>query len=69
MDDRQLEAALRAGPPDEPKYRGDIAHLLQARAMSPSNGVQAELAVEVVARPLHRPSLALRLPHSSWSSG
>lgn len=54
MDDRQLEAALRAGPPDEPKYRGDIAHLLQARAMSPSNGVQAELAVEVVARPLHR---------------
>ena len=54
MDDRQLEAALRAGPPDEPKYRGDIAHLLQTRAMSPSNGVQAELAVEVVARPLHR---------------
>ena len=54
MDDRQLEAALRAGPPAEPKSRGDIAHLLQARAMSPSNGVQAELAVEVVARPLHR---------------
>ena len=36
MDDRRIEAALRAGRPDEPQYRGDIAELLRARATSPS---------------------------------
>lgn len=50
MDDRQLEAALRAGRPDEPTYRGDIAGLLRSQALSPSQPDQLGHAVEVVAR-------------------
>lgn len=59
MDDRQIEAALRAGPPDEPKYRGGNAELLRSRATSPNRADQAELAVEVV---VQRPHLRPRWP-------
>ncbi len=31
MDERQIESALRAQPPDEPAYRGDVADRLRAR--------------------------------------
>lgn len=50
MDDRQIEAALRARGPDEPKYRGDIAELLRSRATSSSERDQIGHAVDVVPR-------------------
>ena len=50
MDDRRLEAALRAGRPDEPKYRGDIAELLHSRATSPRDPDLIGHAVDVVTR-------------------
>lgn len=54
MDDRQIEAALRAGGPDEPEYRGDIAELLRSLAVSPSQPDQIGHAVDVVAKQARR---------------
>ena len=65
MDDRRIEAALRAGRPDEPTYRGETAELLHSRVPSPGQGPHAgravDLAVEVVASPLHQRSRWLAL--------
>ena len=55
MDEWQIEAALRAGPPDEPTYRGDIGRLLRSRATTRNRGEQvAAVPVEVVERAHHR---------------
>ena len=54
MDDRQIEAALRAGRSDEPQYRGDIAELLRSRATSPHKPDEVGHAVDVVTRPHRR---------------
>lgn len=54
MDDRSIEAALRAGVPDEPQYRGDIAKLLRTQAGSPTNGDMTQDVVNVVELPGHR---------------
>ncbi len=50
MDERQIEAALRAGGPDEPKYRGDIADVLRSRGTTSIQRHQIGHAVDVVAR-------------------
>jgi hypothetical protein len=50
MDDGRIEAALRAGRPDEPQYRGDIAELLRARATSPSEPDQVGHDILLVTR-------------------
>jgi hypothetical protein len=55
MDDRRIEAALRAGRPDEPQYRGDISELLRSRATSPGQPDQIGDGVDVVTRQPHRP--------------
>lgn len=34
MDEQQIEAALRAEPPDEPTYRGGIAGRLATRGLA-----------------------------------
>ena len=55
MDDRRIEAALRAGGPDEPEYQGDISELLRSRATSPGPADQIGHAVDVATRQPHRP--------------
>ena len=55
MDDRRIEAALRAGGPDEPEYRGDISELLRSRATSPGRPDQIGHGVDVVTRQPDRP--------------
>jgi hypothetical protein len=54
MDEQQIEAALRAEPPDEPTYQGDIAGRLRTRATAPDEGERAAFAVEVFERAPHR---------------
>ena len=61
MDERQIEAALRADPPDEPKYRGDVAARLRARTAAAGSEEPPSHVVELLelAPRRRRPLLAI----------
>lgn len=55
MDERRIEAALRAEPLDEPKYRGDVAARLRARTTGAGREEPPEHVVEVFELAPRRP--------------
>ena len=62
MDEQQIEAALRGAPPDEAKYRGDVAARLRARPTDAGNAEPPARVVEVFELPPRR-----RPPLLAWS--
>lgn len=48
MDEQRVEAAVRAGPPDEPTYRGDVSDRLRTRMTAAGEHTSPEHVVELV---------------------